>query len=140
MTSQNPLSLLTAMAGGNLPGAANALVDPFQLLRQMTAGAVGASGISMTSRITETDTAVEVAFELPDLEEDNIRVSVADGQLTVKAGRRSATQANGPGLQISNSSYSVAQHTMSLLAGVDPDVSVVRYQNGVLTVTLPKKA
>ena len=59
MTSQNPLSLLTAMTGGNVPGVANALGGPFQLLRQMTAGAVGASGISMTSRITETDTAVD---------------------------------------------------------------------------------
>ena len=93
-----------------------------------------------TVRVSETEAAVEVSIDLPDVAEEHTSVSTAGGMLTIKAGRRSKTEQSGPGLRVSRQEVGVFQHSMSLPAGTDPDFTVVRFADGVLTVTLPKSS
>ena len=130
-----PDQKIAALMGGlvpapGLPGMGG-VQDAFKALR---------AGFGPTVRVAETETAVEVSIDLPDVAEEYTSVSTADGMLTIKAGRRSKTEQSGPGLQVSRQEVGVFQHSMSLPAGTDPDLTVVRFADGVLTVTLPKSS
>ena len=92
------------------------------------------------TRIVETDNAFEISMALPGVEEKHIAVSIAGGMLTIKAGRKSESGNAGPGFQVSQRSCGMIQHAMSLPPGADTELSVVRFSDGVLTVSLPKKS
>lgn len=90
------------------------------------------------AEVSETDTAMEVAIELPGFDEKDLDVSVAGGLLTVKAERKSETGDRRTGF--SERSYGLIRRTMSLPPDVNADAAAARYHNGVLTVSLPKTA
>lgn len=70
--------------------------------------------------------------ELPGLKKDDIRVELGDGVLTV-AGTRKSFAADGQAESTSEFSRSI-----SVPARVQEDKINARYEDGVLTVTLPK--
>jgi HSP20 family protein len=70
--------------------------------------------------------------ELPGVKKDDVRVELGDGVLTV-SGARKTFAADGEGESTNEFSRSV-----SLPARVKDESIVARYEEGVLTVTLPK--
>ena len=127
-----------ARAFGNLaPSLTPSFASPMDFLK----GIIGQPGVGFNpqTKIVETDKAVEVSMNLPGLEEKDVGVSIADGLLTIKAGHKSETENKGAGFQVCERRFSMIQHAMSLPPGTDMDISVVRFSDGVLTVSLPKK-
>jgi HSP20 family protein len=74
-----------------------------------------------------------VRAELPGVNRDDINVEMSDGYLTIAAARKTATGENGAGESFSFS------RAVSIADEVQADKVAATYENGVLTVTLPKR-
>jgi len=80
-----------------------------------------------------------LSCELPGLEQKDIDVSIASNVLTIK-GRKKDEQEEKKGRYYRKESWSGSfQRTFSLPVSVDAEKINAQLQDGVLTVTLPKK-
>jgi HSP20 family protein len=86
----------------------------------------------------ETDKELRVTAELPGLDQKDIDISVADGVLTLSGEKRSASEDKERGY--SERSYGRFERRIGLPKGVEPDRASATFENGVLTLTLPKSA
>ena len=85
--------------------------------------------------VTETDKAVTVTAELPGLEEKDVEVLISDGLLTIKGEKRAESQDQDR--RFSERFY--GQFARQFPVGeVEEDKVEASFNNGVLTVTLPK--
>jgi HSP20 family protein len=75
-----------------------------------------------------------VRAELPGVTREDINIEVADGYLTIAATRKTPATAEGQAEQTVNLSRS-----LQLSEQVQADKIAASYQDGVLTVTLPKR-
>ncbi len=79
--------------------------------------------------------------ELPGLNRDDISVEMRDGNLTIAAAQKTPAAANGPG-QTADGKAETAfsfSRTISVADDVQTDKVSAAYENGILTVTLPKR-
>lgn len=92
---------------------------------------------------------VYVRAELPGVSRDEINVEVADGELTLSATRQAqpapanadanaAADPAQPEAAVAGDSFALTR-TVSLTDEVQADKVTAAYENGVLTVTLPKR-
>lgn len=82
-----------------------------------------------------------VRAELPGVSRDDIDVALADGTLTITATRKvpaAEGQPDSTGSQQAEKSFSVSR-SVSVPDKVQADKIGATYENGVLTVTLPKR-
>jgi HSP20 family protein len=87
----------------------------------------------------ETETEIQVAAELPGLEEKDIQVSLEDGVLTIKGERAEETkEEDDEGFSHVETFRGSFHRALRLNAEVDEDAVKASYKNGVLSVTLPK--
>ena len=94
--------------------------------------------------VSETDTGYTVAFDVPGVTREQLKVSVEGRRVsiaTVDATEAASDQANGAAPRVlyrerSNTRYA---RTVSLPAEVDQASSTAKFENGVLTLTLAKK-
>lgn len=93
---------------------------------------------------------VYVRAELPGVNRDDISVEVADGTLTIAANRKApatAANATAPATEGAEAAQPLApaaeafafSRSVSLADEVQADKVAATYENGVLTVTLPKR-
>ena len=85
----------------------------------------------------EDKTNTYVRAELPGVSRDEITVELTDGCLTIAVARRAPEVSSGSG-QTSGDSFSVSR-CLSVADNIDTDKIAALYENGVLTVTLPKR-
>jgi len=90
--------------------------------------------------IVETDEAVTVRMDLPGHDPKGIQVDVENDVLTVRSERRSETTEKDGRMHRRERSYGLYARSFVLPAVVDASKAEARYENGVLTVTLPKHA
>ena len=88
--------------------------------------------------ISETDEAYELAFELPGLEEKDIHVHLQDHVLTLTAERREDREKQGKRWHRIEHRYGQFSRTIALPRDAAADGVQAVYQQGVLTVTVPK--
>jgi HSP20 family protein len=86
--------------------------------------------------LSETGTEVKVVAELPGLDQKDVDVSLNDGILTIKGEKARETE---------NPAYTERWHgsfsrAFQVGAGVDPEKVAATFKNGVLTITLGKRA
>jgi HSP20 family protein len=93
---------------------------------------VGASTLNLRAELYEDKDTFFLRAELPGLKKEDIQVELGDGVLTV-SGARKAFGSDGQAESTNEFSRSV-----SVPARVQEDRINARYENGVLTVTLPK--
>jgi HSP20 family protein len=98
----------------------------------------GEIGKAPTVDIVDTDRAYEITAELPGMDESNIDVKFADGTLTIKGEKRDDKEEKKKGYYLSERRYGAFQRSFGVPDGVDADRIEAHFQNGVLTVTLPK--
>jgi HSP20 family protein len=90
--------------------------------------------------IRETDNALTLKADLPDMKFEDIDVRLENGTITLKGERNfEQEKANGGGWHRVERSYGTFERVFSLPETVDPEGVKAEYKNGVLTVTLPKK-
>ncbi|WP_375565823.1 Hsp20/alpha crystallin family protein [Oceaniradius stylonematis] len=103
------------------------------------AGTNGAlTGFGPTTDVTETDKAIEVAIELPGLEEKDVEVNLTDDVLTIRGEKKHESEDKRKGVYISERAWGSFYRMVPLPPGVDTDKASADFKRGVLTVTLPK--
>jgi len=91
--------------------------------------------------INEDDKAYRVKAEIPGVDKKDIDVSVDGSQVSISAEvKRESKKKEGEKEVCSERYYGQVYRSFSLPTNVDSSKSEARYENGVLTMTLPKKS
>ncbi|WP_416838575.1 archaeal heat shock protein Hsp14 [Haloferax sp. DFSO52] len=86
----------------------------------------------------ETDDSIEVVADLPGFEKEGLNVSVRGRQLSIAAESEGSTDIDEENYIRHERSHRSVSRTVTLPTEVKRDEVTARYQNGVLTITLPK--
>lgn len=117
----------------------NRLFD--DIWRDLDGGVAGTAAVlSPRVDLGEDDSNIHVSAEIPRLTEDKLEVNFADGTLTI-AGEKSAEttdKAEGRRYVLSERAHGRFERHLPLSRDIDQDKVEARFDNGVLTVTLPK--
>jgi HSP20 family protein len=89
--------------------------------------------------IFETEDALKLKADLPDLKTDDINVRVEDQTLTLRGQRKFEKDDNVKGYHRIERGYGEFVRSFAVPSTVDTEHVQADYKNGVLTVTLPKK-
>jgi HSP20 family protein len=92
----------------------------------------------MAADLIETDTDFHIHADLPGVE--NLDISVKDGHLLMKAERKITHEVDTDLVHSVERSYGKVQRQILLPENADGDKAFAKYKNGVLTVSIPKKA
>ncbi|SDG41642.1 heat shock protein Hsp20 [Limimonas halophila] len=92
--------------------------------------------------VSEDDTNVNVKAELPGLSEEDVDVTFADGVLRIAGEKTQEKEDQDENRQfyVSERAYGRFERQIPIGREVDEDNIDAAFKNGVLTVTLPKKA
>ena len=91
--------------------------------------------------VKETPTAYTVDAELPGVAKEDIQVTIEDDVVTLRAEvKQIDEQRDGQRVLRSERYYGAVSRAFQLPQRVDKDASKARFENGVLHLTLPKKA
>lgn len=119
-------------------------VDPFehifeQFFGDTHRGRAAESRLTPQFEIAETDDGYTVAAELPGLGRDNVEVVVDEGILTIRGEKKAAEKKEGKSYLFSERAYGAFERRFSLPETVRQEAISAAYENGVLTLTLPKR-
>lgn len=90
--------------------------------------------------VKETAEAITVDAELPGLKQEEIKVTVEEGVLTIAAERKDEKDDKAKNVRRTERYYGWMERKLALPAGVEDDKIDAVYKDGVLHVTIPKKA
>lgn len=90
--------------------------------------------------VAEKDDAFVVSAEMPGMTENDIQVLLSGDMLTIKGDKRREHEEKSEARYLSERGYGEFQRVFSLSDNVDRENIVASFDNGVLTVTLPKSA
>jgi HSP20 family protein len=88
--------------------------------------------------ITEAQDAFVMTAEIPGMEEKEIEVLLSGDTLTIKGEKRREREEKGDNRYLSERSYGAFQRAFTLPETVDREKIDASFNNGVLSVTLPK--
>lgn len=111
--------------------------EPF---RRFEDAITGIGKLHIKADVFETDEAYRIEAELPGLCEDDIEVSVSDGVLTIHGDKNEERNEDREGYHLNERHYGSVKRSFPLPKTVELGKSEATYKNGVLCVTLPKKA
>ena len=149
--ARNPMTPFRPASGGILPG------DPFlSLHREMNRlfddvfrgtglpAATGSQGqgvgnfVNASINVSETENEIRITAELPGVTEQDIDVSLDDDVLTIRGEKKFERKDDKENFHFVERSYGTFQRSLRLPFQVDPEQVQASFENGVLTVTLPK--
>ena len=120
--------------------------DPFQSLRQFEDVVTRLMSEPRNARpwsppvdIFETENELVLKADLPDVKPEEVEVQVENQTLTIRGQRKFEQQFDKGGFHRIERSYGTFVRTFTLPSTVDTEKVQANYDNGVLTVTLPKK-
>jgi HSP20 family protein len=98
--------------------------------------------INAHMNVSETENEVRVAVELPGVTERDIEVTLNDDLLTIRGEKKIQEERGGEqeNFHYVERSYGSFQRSLRLPFDADPEQVRAAFQNGVLTVTVPKSA
>jgi HSP20 family protein len=140
------------MAQGHLSpyGFGSQSGDPFLMLRRemeqlfdnvrgpSSASAGGATVEAPRMDISEDDKEIRVIAEMPGATPDNVEVIIDDDVLTIRGERAQEREVNRKNYHLVERSTGVFQRSLRLPAPVDASQVQANFDNGVLTITIPK--
>jgi HSP20 family protein len=95
-------------------------------------------GLSLPTDMIETKDSVIVKMSAPGVKPEDIDISVVGDTLTIKGETKSEGQFEEGSYIRKERHFGAFQRTLSLPASVAPDKAKAEFENGVLTLTLPK--
>lgn len=110
--------------------------DVFRGFGMSSFGGLGREPSWPSLEFGETDTEVRVVAELPGLDEKDVEITVEEGVLTLRGEKKSEVEDKDRGY--TERSYGRFERRIGLPRGVERDKASATFQNGVLTITLPK--
>lgn len=93
-----------------------------------------------SAELRETKDAVSVSLELPGVNRKDVSITFHDGVLTVAGERRQESEVQEGESFRTERYYGRFERLVELAAPVDADKISAAFKDGVLTVTLPKRA
>jgi len=88
--------------------------------------------------IAETEKAFEITAELPGLDEKNVEVKLANGNLTIKGEKQEEKEEKKKDYYLHERSFGFFERSFQVPEGIDQEKVEATFKKGVLTVTLPK--
>jgi len=88
--------------------------------------------------VSETEGGVKICAELPGVNEQDIYFRLEDDLLVVRAEKKFERKDEKENYRFRERSYGTFQRALRLPGPVEPDQVQARFENGVLTVTVPK--
>lgn len=104
-----------------------------------SAGAWAGYGLTPAADILESEAGFKVVLDLPGHDAKAIQIQVENDTLTVQSERKYAEPAKDEAVHRSERAHGTFFRSFSLPATVDGTKVAAQYENGVLTVTLPKR-
>jgi HSP20 family protein len=98
----------------------------------------GAVLLTPQMNISETDKELVVTAELPGVEEDDIEVNLDGDTLAIRGEKKTERSTDGENFHVSERMFGRFQRIMQLPFKTDPDKVDAEFDNGVLTVKIPK--
>lgn len=122
--------------------------NPFRMLDELEKTFFGpsmnfasAAGTPFRTDIRENDEEYTLDADLPGFAKEDISIDVEGDQLTVKAEHKSETEAKDDKTNYVRRERTYGAYARSFdISGVDADKITAKYENGVLTLHLPKLA
>jgi HSP20 family protein len=90
--------------------------------------------------VAETSDEIRVTAELPGMKEDDVEVTLSDGGLVIQGEKRIEKEEKEKNYYRVERSYGKFHRSIPLPGKVDDKNVNASFQNGVLTITLPKAA
>lgn len=138
MTVQTPM---TTSAPG-LPRSGHVFA-PIQrefdrLFDQLGAGWTMFKDVHPRMDVWETADSFEITAELPGIAEKDVKIAVADNQLTISGEKTAEKDVSAQDYRLSERSYGAFARTVTLPVGVDVEKIAATMSNGVLKLVAPK--
>ncbi|MGR3758655.1 Hsp20/alpha crystallin family protein [Roseobacteraceae bacterium NS-SX3] len=111
------------------------LYDPFR-----TFGSRLADWLSPATEASSGKDAYDIAMELPGVAEDDIELTVDNGVLTIRGEKKTQSEKKGDTWYFSERQYGAFRRSFRLPEDADGQAATARMQDGVLHVSVPKKA
>jgi HSP20 family protein len=104
----------------------------------LTDTAVATALITPQINVSETDNEIRVTAELPGVDLDDLEVDVMDDMLVIRGDKRLERSNEDENYHFVERAYGSFQRTVQLPFAADPDEVRAGFENGVLTITVPK--
>jgi HSP20 family protein len=88
--------------------------------------------------VKEIETAFELAFSLPGIEKEEVKVELKDNRLTVSGERKKETEEKNTRFHRVEHYYGNFSRSFMLPENIKSDAIEANFKNGVLTVAIPK--
>lgn len=113
--------------------------NPFRAMEEMERAFFGGNGIAeFKTDIRDTGDAYVLEADLPGFKKDDINIELGDGNMTIRAERHSEAEEKGEGGYLRQErSYGAFSRSFST-EGVDVNAMQAKFNDGVLTLTMPK--
>ncbi|MGX1174383.1 Hsp20/alpha crystallin family protein [Pseudomonas sp. R151218B TE3479] len=89
--------------------------------------------------ISEKEQSFEITAELPGMDQKDIEIRLANGNLIIKGEKKEEKEEKKKGYHLSERHYGSFERVFNLPKGIDSDKIEAQFSKGVLTLTLPKK-
>ena len=100
----------------------------------------GAAGMALVPHVdvSETDGEMKIVAELPGVRDEDVDVSLHDDLLTIRGEKKSERKDDKENYHVVERSFGSFQRSLRLPFSVDPTEVQADFNNGVLTITIPK--
>ena len=88
--------------------------------------------------LVETDDHFVLRADLPGLSEDDIKIELEDGTLTVSGERKAEHESKNEGYYRVERAFGSFSRSLTLPQGIDPEAVTASFDRGVLEVRVPK--
>jgi HSP20 family protein len=88
--------------------------------------------------VEEDENQIAIRTELPGIAKDEVQITLEDGVLTITGEKRSDRETKEKNYHLVERTFGAFQRSLSLPAGVEADKANASFENGVLTITVPK--
>jgi HSP20 family protein len=101
----------------------------------------GDGELKMKVDVNEDDKAYSIRADIPGVKKDDIHIDIDGGQVSIRAEvKRESEKKEGEKILHSERYFGMVSRSMSLPTEVDTQTAKAEYKDGVLNLTLPKKA
>lgn len=111
------------------------LYEPFRMM-----GTRLADWLSPASEASQNGDGYRIAIELPGVAEDDIHVTVEEGVLQIRGDKKSEREEKGDTWYFSERQFGSFSRSFRLPGDADAGQVKAEMKDGVLTITVPKKA
>lgn len=88
--------------------------------------------------ISETESSYHIRADLPDVQKNDVKVTLEDGTLTLQGERRHSEEKTGERYHRMERSYGSFLRSFSLPQAIDENKVDARFNNGILEIDVPK--